>query len=292
MRPLSPRIRWSTGVGAYAHERDPMMSPTGERPQPTKTIVLAELWRRYKRGGDRQARDQLILAYSPIVKYAAGRIVARMPAHIEVADLVSYGLGGLIDAVERFEPARGIKFESYASTRIRGAILDELRSLDWVPRSVRHEARQIEKATADLSTRLQRMPTDGELAGELSVDAEQLGASLQRVADARMLALDQPGGGAWAEGLQPTLLETLADPHAVDPAASAAATDLRERMAAAIEHLPERERVILGLRYHQELTFSEIGEVLGVSESRISQLHTKAVLQMGALLPDQLEAVT
>jgi RNA polymerase sigma factor for flagellar operon FliA len=263
------------------------MPAAGETPHPAKTIILAEHWRRYKKTGDRKVRDQLILAYSPIVKYVAGRIASRMPAHVDVADLVSYGLGGLIDAVERFEPDRGVKFESFATTRIRGAIFDELRSLDWVPRSVRAEARAIDEATLALSTRFQRMPTDAELGEKLSLDPEQLDASLQRVADANMVALDQPWSAAQADGAQRTLLDTLHDPDAIDPAASADAADLRERIAQAIKNLPEREQVVLGLRYHQDLKFSEIGEILGVSESRICQIHTKAVLQMGALLPEE-----
>ena len=255
----------------------------------SQSIVLTETWRRYKRGGHRQARNQLILAYSPMVKYLAGRIGARMPAHVDVADLVSYGLGGLIEAVERFEPARGIRFESYASTRIRGAIIDELRSLDWVPRSIRGEARNIEHATATLSTRLHRMPTDTELAAEMSIDQEELDASLLRVADARMVALDQPWDTGRGDGLETTLLETLRDPDAVDPVENADRADLRERITDAIMHLPERERLVLGLRYHQEMRLAEIGEILGVTESRVSQLHAKAVLQVRALLPDDLE---
>ena len=253
-----------------------------------QSIVLAETWRRYKQTGDRSARNQLILAYSPMVKYLAGRL-SRMPAHVDVADLVSYGLGGLIEAVERFDPARGVKFESYASTRIRGAIFDELRSLDWVPRSVRGEARTIEEATVELSTRLHRMPTDAELAAEMSIEPDEFDASLQRVADARMVALDQPWDVRGADGIETTLLQTLPDPDAVDPAASADRADLRERITDAILHLPERERLVLGLRYHQEMRLAEIGEILGVTESRVSQLHAKAVLQVRALLPDELE---
>ncbi len=254
-----------------------------ERP---KSIVLAEVWRRYKRTGDREDRNQLVLAYSPIVKYVAGRIAARAPAHVELADLVSYGVGGLIDAVERFDPARGSTFESYAGVRIRGAIVDELRSLDWAPRRVRGEAREIEKATVELSARLHRTPTDAELAAKLSMDPAQLDASLQRVADARIIALDQPWDTMRTDGIETTLVQTLPDPNAVDPAASAAATDLRERIADAIDHLPEREQLVLGLRYHQDLRLAEIGEVLGVSESRVSQLHAKAVLHVRALLPE------
>ncbi len=258
-------------------------------PQTTKPIVLAETWRRFKKTGDRTARNQLVLAYSPIVKYAAGRMASRMPAHVELADLISYGLGGLIEAVERFEPGRGIKFESYAGTRIRGAILDELRSLDWVPRRVRNDAREIEKATVELSTRLHRAPTDAELAAKLSMEPEQLDACLQRVSDARMIALDQPWEISGTDGLQTTVLDTLSDPDAMGPADSAQAADLRDRIAKAIERLPEREQAVLGLRYHQDLRFAEIGEILGVTESRVSQIHTKAVLHVRALLPDELE---
>ena len=261
------------------------MSSTVARRQ---EIVLAETWRRYARTGEREARNQLILAYSPIAKYVAGRIASRMPAHVELADLVSYGLGGLIEAVERFDPARGVKFESYAGTRIRGAIFDELRSLDWVPRRVRREAREIEAASSDLATRLHRMPTDLELGAELSMEPAELDAALQRVADSRMLGLDQPWDVSGADGSETTLLQTLPDPNAVDPAANAGATDLRARIADAVADLPERERMVLGLRYHQDLRFAEIGEILGVTESRISQLHVKAVLQIRALLPDEI----
>ena len=227
------------------------------------------------------------MAYSPIVKYVAGRLASRMPAHVEVADLVSYGLGGLIDAVERFEPARGIKFESYADRRIRGAIFDELRSLDWVPRAVRAEARAIERATADLSTRLQRVPSDAELSAELSMDSAQLDASLQRVADAHVVALYQPWGSSTTDNddTQRTLLTTLPDPAAVDPAESASVEERRERISRAIAQLPEQERVVVGLRYYQDLLFAEIGDVLGVTESRAHQLHTKALLQLRTLLP-------
>ena len=262
------------------------MAKTGAR---SHSIVLTETWRRFGRDGDRTSRNQLILAYSPMVKYLAGRIVARMPAHVDVADLVSYGLGGLIEAVERFDPARGVKFEVYASTRIRGAIFDELRSLDWVPRSVRREARKIAQVTAELSAGLHRMPTDAELAAEMSIDTDELDASLQRVADARMVALDQPWDAGGADGFETTLLQTLPDPDAADPAASAAVEDLRQRITDAILDLPERERLVLGLRYHQEMRLAEIGEILGVTESRVSQLHAKAVLQVRALLPDELE---
>lgn len=262
------------------------MQSTAAGPRP---IILADTWRRFKQAGDRKSRNQLVLAYSPIVKYAAGRIASRMPAHVELADLISYGLGGLIEAVERFEPSRGVKFESFAARRIRGAIFDELRSLDWVPRRIRAEAREVEEATVLLSTSLHRMPTDAELAAEMSIQPAELDALLQRVADARMMALDQPWDIRGTDGLDTTLLQTLPDPDAADPAASADAEDLRERIADAVLHLPDRERLVLGLRYNQDMRLAEIGDILGVTESRVSQLHAKAVLQVRALLPDELE---
>ena len=250
---------------------------------------MTETWRRYRRTGDLRSRNQLILAYSPLVKYLAGRMVARMPAHVEAADLVAYGLGGLIEAVERFDPARGVKFEAYASKRIRGAIVDELRSLDWVPRSIRGEARRIEEATADLSGSLHRVPTDAELAAQMSMDPEELDASLQRVADAHMVALDQPWDIGGSDGGETTLLQTLPAPEVADPAVNADRSELRQRITDAVLQLPERERLVLGLRYHQELRPAEIAEIIGVTESRVAQLHAKAVLQLRALLPDELE---
>lgn len=267
------------------------MLSNGVRSSPPKPIVMAERWRRYKRDGDREARDQLILAYSPLVKHVAGRIASGMPAHVELAELVSYGLVGLISAVERYDPARGIKFESFAGLRIRGAIFDELRTLDWVPRAVRQEGRDIERANAALLTRLQRLPTDAELAAELSLDAEQMNEALQRLSAARMVALDQPWNFNGSDPAQSTLLDTLADPDATDPADARDDGDRLERVAQAVQQLSGREQTVLALRYHQELNFAEIGEVFQVTESRVSQIHTKAVMQLRALLTDGADAL-
>jgi RNA polymerase sigma factor FliA len=260
--------------------------------QPAKTIVLTHEWRRYAKTRERRARDQLILAYSPIVKYVAGRMVRGMPAHVELADLISYGLGGLIQAVERFEPGRGVKFESYARTRIHGAIVDGIRGMDWVPRHIRDEARRVNAAHLTLSTRLQRMPTDAELAVQLSMDIAELEAALQRMADTRLLALDEavPADGHADRGTPSRLVDALPDRDAEDPADSAQAEDLRRRIAAAIEQLPERQRIVLGLRYQQEFSLAEIGDVLGVSESRACQLHTLAVRGLRAVLASELAA--
>jgi RNA polymerase sigma factor for flagellar operon FliA len=262
------------------------MLSTGERSPATKTIVLAERWRHYQRERDRATRDQLILAYSPLVKHVAGKIVSRMPAHVDVADLVSYGLGGLIEAVERFEPDLGVRFETYASTRIRGAIFDELRRLDWVPRAVRDEARDLDQASAALVTRLQRLPTDDELAAEVGIDAAELDARLLRVSVTHVSALDQPWGAAGPDGAEATLLSTLIDQGAADPAQRSSHRDLRRRIGEAVRQLPERERLILALRYEEDLNLSEIGEIVGLSESRICQIATKTVIGLRTLLED------
>jgi len=258
--------------------------PVAQRSGPPKTILLAEEWRRYKKSGSREARDQLIVAYSPIVKYVAGRIASRMPSHVEIADLVSYGLGGLITAVERFEPSRGVKFESYAGIRIRGAIIDGLRSMDWVPRSVRAEARKIENAISELSVRLQRAPTDDELADRLSMSAAELDAAFLRVANSKLVALDEPLVTIGDGDNSRTRLDAVPDTDAVDASEGVMATELGREIAAAIEQLPERERIVLTLKFRQELKNTEIGEILGISESRVCQIHTKAVLRVRALL--------
>src|ERR1700694_3076642 len=143
-----------------------------------KAIELRELWRRYKSDGDARIRERLVVAYSPLVKYVAGRTAAGLPPHVEEADLISYGLVGLISAIDRFDLSREIKFETYAIMRIKGAIIDELRSMDWVPRSVRSRAREVERANAKLENTLQRAPTDQEIADELGITLDELNDSL------------------------------------------------------------------------------------------------------------------
>jgi RNA polymerase sigma factor for flagellar operon FliA len=247
-----------------------------------KAVELRELWRLYKADGDDRARERLVVAYSPLVKFIAGRMASGLPAHVEEADLISYGLLGLIAAIERFELEREIKFETFAVARIKGAIIDELRSLDWVPRSVRARAREVEKAHADLEAELQRPPTDEEMGQKLGMSVEEFRDALLEIANSSVLALDDlwtfadPEGG----GGQISVLDTIHDPNAVDPEVEAQTTELKDRLADAIESLPDRERLVVALYYYENLTLREIGEVLGVTESRVSQLHTKAVLAL------------
>lgn len=211
-----------------------------------------------------------------------------LPAHVEEADLISYGLDGLISAIDRFDLSRDIKFETYAVTRIRGAIIDELRALDWVPRSVRARARQIEKANTKLEARFQRAPTDEEMAEELGVTVEDFQESLLKISNSTIVALDE----MWTAsngGTDPvSLIDTLPDRAAPDPEKTVEKALMRERVFDAIAALPEREKVVVALYYYENLTLREIGEVLGVTESRISQLHTKAVLRLRSKLAGEL----
>ena len=247
-----------------------------------KAVELRELWRSYKVDGDERARERLVVAYSPLVKFIAGRMASGLPSHVEESDLVSYGLLGLIGAIERFDLEREIKFETFAVARIKGAIIDELRSLDWVPRSVRSRARDVERAHASLESSLGRAPTDEEMATKLEITVDDFRDVLLEIANSSVLALDDlwtfadPEGG----GGQISVLDTIQDPNALDPEHEANTAELKDRLADAIESLPERERLVIALYYYESLTLREIGEVLGVTESRVSQLHTKAVLAL------------
>ncbi len=245
-----------------------------------KAVELRDLWRRYKTDGDERARERLVVAYSPLVKYVAGRMGSGLPSHVEEADLISYGLVGLINAILRFEPEREIKFETYAITRIKGAIIDELRSQDWVPRSVRARARQIERAHSKLEHKLQRAPTDEEMAAELEMDLQAFQDAILQISNSSMAALDELWTVSDSSGDSVSLLDTIADENAPDPAAALDQSDLRDRVADSISRLPEREKLVIALYYYENLTLREIGEVLGVTESRVSQLHTKAVLRL------------
>jgi RNA polymerase sigma factor for flagellar operon FliA len=246
------------------------------------TEDLGTLWASYKATGEREVRDQLILHYSPLVKYVAGRVAVGLPQRVEPADLVSYGIFGLIDAIERFEPQRGLTFETYGITRIKGAIIDELRSLDWVPRSVRAKARLLERAYQTHEARLGRVPTDAELAVEVGVTEDQLQSILAQISFVGLAALDETLGIS-EPGDAPTLGDTLAD-RADGPVAVVETAETRRILAACIATMPERERIVLTLYYYEGLTLAEIGSVMGVTESRVSQIHTKAVIHLRARL--------
>jgi RNA polymerase sigma factor for flagellar operon FliA len=249
--------------------------------------ALDELWRSYKGTGDDQLREQLILHYSPLVKYVAGRVSVGLPPNVEQADFVSSGVFGLIDAIEKFDPERSIKFETYAITRIRGAMIDELRAMDWIPRSVRQKARAVERASATLEAYLRRSPSEAEIAAEMQIPLEELHGVFSELSLANVVALEEllhVGGESGGERL--SLMDTLEDTAADDPVEVAEDRELRRLLARAINTLPDREKTVVTLYYYEGLTLAEIGQVLGVTESRVSQIHTKSVLQLRGKLAD------
>jgi len=242
------------------------------------------LWRQYRSQRDQHLRDRLILTYAPLVKYVAGRLGSGLPAHVDEGDLVSYGLLGLISAIERYDPDRDVKFETYAIARIKGSIIDELRQMDWVPRSVRARARDIERAISELEAKLGRAPSEEEIAKKLDVSQEDLQDSLLEISRTSIAALDELWTVSGSGGDQVALIDTIEDTQGPQPQLALAQTEMREALGDAISRLPEREKLVVTLYYYEELTLREIGEVLGVTESRVSQLHTKAILRLKARL--------
>jgi RNA polymerase sigma factor for flagellar operon FliA len=257
-------------------------TPTKAKTPPAVTIPpavddeLGRLWESFKGTDSDEARERLILHYAPLVKYVASRVATGLPASVEQADLVSYGMFGLIDALQKFEPGRGNKFETYAIPRIKGAIIDELRAMDWVPRSIRFKAREIEKAHADLEAMLKRQPTEVEMAERLGISRSELHEVVSQISFVSVLALDELVSVGADRGEQVSLIDTLAD-RGLDPTSGVESQETRGLLAAAINSLSEREKIVVTLYYFEGLTLAEIGEILGVTESRVCQIHTKAV---------------
>lgn len=244
------------------------MNPRPER------LTVDEAWQRWHESNSQPARDWLVMHYASLVKFVAGRLSAGLPKRVETSDLVSAGMVGLVQAIDRFTPSEGVKFESYAVPRIRGAILDSLRALDWVPRSVRARSRQIESAIAQLQNDLGRPATDLEIADRLAISVDVLNEWLADVASSAIGPLDHVALDSYA------LPESSDFQRATNPDAAIESGELRRTMRESIRKLPERERTTLLLYYEENLTFAQIGEVLDVTESRVSQIHAKAVLQL------------
>ncbi|MCL5948294.1 MAG: FliA/WhiG family RNA polymerase sigma factor [Actinobacteria bacterium] len=243
---------------------------------------IHDIWLQYKTQGSRELRNKLILYYSPVVKYVAGRIGSGLPDYIEQPDLVSYGFFGLIDAIDRFEPSRGPKFESYAISRIRGAIIDELRKTDWVPRSVRNKAKEVEQAYGRLHAVLGRVPSESEVADDMGITGEALQDILKEISLTGVVAIEQvffTGNDHERKSIGDVLVSNADLPPLVLESKEA-----RELLNKALRQLRERERTVIVLYYYEGLTLSAIGDILGVTESRVCQIHTKAVLQLRSLL--------
>jgi len=239
---------------------------------------IQALWERFKSTGDAVSRDGLILHYASLVKFVAGRLRAGLPRNVDPQDLVSYGTFGLIDAIDKFDLERGFKFETYAVNRIKGAILDELRALDWVPRSVRARAREIQRSLAELEHSLNRSVSDEELADHMGIAVTQLQDHLGELSTLGFVALDDllnPG-----ERDSGAVGDLLADPKARDPSGSFEKEETRYGLVDAVNRLPDRDRLVVTLYYFEGLTLAEIGRVLSVTESRVCQIHTKAVMSL------------
>ncbi len=245
---------------------------------------IALLWKEYKQTKSAATRDRLIVRYSPLVKYVASRVATGLPGNIDPADLVSYGIFGLIDAISKFDPERAIKFETYAIARIKGAIIDELRAIDWVPRSVRSKARMVEKAIVKLEAKMLRSPSDEELAQELGITPRDLGDILTETRRLGVAALDEILAGA-ERGDSATLGDTIPD-KGTGPVLSFENEETKQLLAMAVNRLQDREKMVLALYYYEGFTLAEIGQVLGVTESRVCQIHTKAVMQLRLRLND------
>ncbi|MDQ3600352.1 MAG: FliA/WhiG family RNA polymerase sigma factor [Actinomycetota bacterium] len=275
------------GSGRTLTVTRPLRSENGElgaaaRADEVEAGIVA-LWRAYGERRDPALRERLVLHYAPLVKYVAGRVGTGLPAHVDVGDLVQSGIFGLVDAIDRFEPERGLKFETYAMQRIRGAILDDLRAQDWVPRSVRSRSREVERALERLEARLLRTASDAEVADELGLsvsDLRDLYAQLQLTSVVALDELVTVGRGGTS------LAETLPDDSVPDPGAVMDGVESRRLLAQAVSQLVERDRVVVTLYYFENLTLAEIGKVLGVTESRVCQLHTRAVLRLRTKLLD------
>jgi len=231
---------------------------------------LDEIWQEFRVTQDEALRNRLVVQYAPLVKYVAGRMRTRMPVTVEQDDLVSDGVFGLVDAIERFEPARGLSFQTFAVPRIRGAIIDGMRAMDFVPRSVRDKLRGVQRAQARLEERLGRLPEDTEVAREAGIPVQQL-RDLSRQASSTHANLDDFDLA--------DELSSAAD-HRVEQG------DMKASLRQVVDQLAERDRVVIALYYFEGLTLAEIGQVLGVTESRISQVHRRATTTLRELLLD------
>jgi RNA polymerase sigma factor for flagellar operon FliA len=242
-----------------------------------------ELWLEYRNTRSPALRDTFIRQYMPLVKYVAGKISVGMPGSVEFDDLVGFGQFGLLDAINKYDPEKNVKFKTYAVTRIRGAIFDELRQLDWVPRSVRQKSREIEEAIIRLESRLGRTATDAEIAESMGLTEQEFQQTVLKVSGTSVLSLND----VWYSGDDSdhvSIGDCIESPASLNPDVIVEREEIRRVITEAINELPEKEKMVLVLYYHEDLTFKEIGQVLNVSESRISQLHTKANLRLRAKL--------
>ncbi len=242
-----------------------------------------ELWSAYRRNRDPRIRESFIKQYAPLVKYVAGKVAVGMPHNVEFDDLVGFGVFGLLDAIDKFDPEKNVKFKTYAVTRIRGAIFDELRSIDWVPRSVRQKTREIEETIGSLEAQLGRTVSDQEIASAMGVSEGEFIKTMLKISGTSVLSLND----VWFSGDENdkvSIGDSIEAPSSLNPDVIVEKEEIRRVIVEAINELPDKEKKVLVLYYYEDLTLKEIGQVLEVTESRISQLHTKAILRLRAKL--------
>ncbi|MDR2069190.1 MAG: RNA polymerase sigma factor WhiG [Spirochaetaceae bacterium] len=242
-----------------------------------------ELWVAYRKTRDPEIRELFIRQYAPLVKYVAGKVAIGMPANVEFDDLVGYGAFGLMDAIDKFDPEKNVKFKTYAVTRIRGAIFDELRSIDWVPRSVRQKTKEVEETIGALEAQLGRTASDQEIAVALGMSEAEYLKTIMKISGTSILSLND----VWFSGDENdkvSIGDSIESPSSMNPDVIVEKEEIRRVIVEAIQELPDKEKKILVLYYYEELTLKEIGQVLEVTESRVSQLHTKAILRLRAKL--------
>jgi len=250
----------------------------------------AELWELYRNTRDPKIRDRFIEQYSPLVKYVAGKVAIGMPQNVEFDDLVGFGVFGLFDAIEKFDPEKHVKFKTYAVTRIRGAIYDELRSIDWVPRSVRQKAREIEETIHRLEASLGRAASDKEIADELGISVGDFQKLMLKISGTSVLSLND----VWYTGDENdtvAIVDCIESPQSLNPDIIIEKEEIRRVIVQAISELPEKEKKVLVLYYYEDLTLKEIGKVLDVTESRVSQLHTKAIMRLRSKLTNMKKGI-
>lgn len=240
------------------------------------------LWNEYKLHSLPETKETLILKYAPLVKFVAGRIGIYFGGNVEYEDLVSYGIFGLIDAIEKFDLDKGVKFETYASLRIRGAIIDSVRNLDWIPRSLRQKSKELEKLYAEIEHELGHSATDEDVAKKIGVSTEEFSRMLNDINISSIVSLDEFLEQNYDHGISPR--ETSKD---MQPEGYIEKNEIKNILGKSIDLLPEKEKLVISLYYYEDLTLKEISAIMHVSESRISQLHTKAILRLKGKLGRQ-----
>ncbi|MFP4163366.1 MAG: FliA/WhiG family RNA polymerase sigma factor [Chitinispirillaceae bacterium] len=245
---------------------------------------IERLWREFKESGSKVAKDKLLVEYAHLVKYITQRLAVNLPQSVDRNDLVSSGIVGLIRAVETFEPERGFKFETYAGHKIRGAILDELRALDWVPRSIRQKSRDLQKVFVKLENKLGRAPYDDEVCEELGITMGEYEQLLAEVTPTTIISLEEALPDKHSDSKEIRVIDQIEDPGGSNPLKELGYTEVKSILKESIASLPEKEKLVVALYHYEELTLKEIGVVLDLTESRVSQIHSKAILKLRSRL--------